>query len=193
MIYTIHSLCAVNCFQHKWSGCSHVQTMCNTFSTDHVQHVYHMVRRDCSATEFDSLNHIHFSFILLAETIYQWRIFCTWTDILYVTLKRIALLHSEWTCSTRFLAHRADCNKSLITCFYAIITFRRKYTIFAFKQNLPQKKNRADCNKSHITCFHAIITLEGNIHLTLNRIYHQGKTEQIVTNLTLHVFMPLLL
>ena len=58
----------------KWPGLNCVQIMCNTGTAHHMQHVVcHLVRRDSSAIKVESLNHIDFSFILLAETINQWR------------------------------------------------------------------------------------------------------------------------
>ena len=43
--------------------------MCNTLNAYHVQYdMCHVVRKDSSAVKFNSLNHINFGFILLAET-----------------------------------------------------------------------------------------------------------------------------
>ena len=52
----------------KWPGRNCVQIMCITSSAYHVQHVMcHVVQRDSSATKFDSLNCVYFSYISLAK------------------------------------------------------------------------------------------------------------------------------
>ena len=45
----------------KWPGCNRVQITCNTSNAYHVQHVYHVVRRDSSAVKLDS---VEIAFIL---------------------------------------------------------------------------------------------------------------------------------
>ena len=51
----------------KWPGRSRVQTMCNTSSTYHAQHVVcHIVRKDNSATKFDRVK------IAFISTLFYW-------------------------------------------------------------------------------------------------------------------------
>ena len=56
----------------KWPGSNRVQFTCNTSSADLMQHVVcHVVRRDSSVINLDSLNRVYFSSVLLAESLNQ--------------------------------------------------------------------------------------------------------------------------